>query len=40
MASSVSCYPQAAGIEIQGDKREEVKAVLEDAGFKVVFAGG
>lgn len=27
-------------IEIQGDKREEAKAVLEDAGFRVVFAGG
>ena len=27
-------------IEIQGDKRDEVKAVLEGAGFRVVFAGG
>ena len=27
-------------IEIQGDKREEVKLVLESAGFQVVFAGG
>ncbi len=27
-------------IEIQGDKREEVKSVLEKAGFRVVFAGG
>ncbi|MDQ8179282.1 translation initiation factor [Pelagicoccus sp. SDUM812005] len=27
-------------IEIQGDKREETRAVLEDAGFRVVFAGG
>lgn len=27
-------------IEIQGDKREQVKAVLEKAGFRVVFTGG
>ena len=27
-------------IEIQGDKRDDVKAVLEAAGFRVVFAGG
>lgn len=27
-------------IEIQGDKRDEVKRVLEEAGFKAVFAGG
>lgn len=27
-------------IEIQGDKREETRAVLEAAGFRVVFAGG
>ena len=27
-------------IEIQGDKREEVKLLLESAGFQVVFAGG
>lgn len=27
-------------IEIQGDKRDETKAVLEKAGFRVVFAGG
>ncbi|MBD5780502.1 translation initiation factor [Pelagicoccus sp. NFK12] len=27
-------------IEIQGDKREETRAILEDAGFRVVFAGG
>lgn len=27
-------------IEIQGDNREAVKAVLEKAGFRVVFAGG
>ena len=27
-------------IEIQGDKRDEVKAALEKAGFRVVFTGG
>jgi translation initiation factor 1 len=27
-------------IEIQGDKREEIKRILMDAGFKPVFAGG
>ena len=27
-------------IEIQGDKREAVKAALEAAGFRVVFVGG
>lgn len=27
-------------IEIQGDKRDDMKAVLEAAGFRVVFAGG
>ena len=27
-------------IEIQGDKREEVRDILEDAGFNPVFAGG
>jgi len=27
-------------IEIQGDKREEVKAILVEAGFNPVFAGG
>lgn len=31
---------KAGCIEIQGDKREEVKIVLESAGFQVVFAGG
>lgn len=31
---------KGAAIEIQGDKREETKAVLEEAGFRVVFAGG
>lgn len=27
-------------IEIQGDKREQVARILEEAGFKPVFAGG
>ncbi|SET83670.1 SUI1 family translation initiation factor [Thalassotalea agarivorans] len=27
-------------IEIQGDKREQIKAVLEKEGFKVKFTGG
>lgn len=27
-------------LEIQGDKREEMKAALEAAGFRVVFVGG
>jgi len=27
-------------LEIQGDKRDKVSAVLEDAGFRVVLAGG
>lgn len=27
-------------IEIQGDKREEVAKILEEAGFRAVFAGG
>lgn len=27
-------------IEIQGDKRDEVKRILEEAGFNPVFAGG
>lgn len=27
-------------IEIQGDKREEIKRILMEAGFKPVFAGG
>lgn len=31
---------KGGNIEIQGDKREEVRAVLEKAGFRVVFAGG
>ena len=31
---------KAGCIEIQGDKREDVKRVLESAGFQVVFAGG
>jgi translation initiation factor 1 len=28
------------GIEIQGDKREEMKRILTEAGFKPVFSGG
>ena len=31
---------KAGCIEIQGDKREDVRQVLESAGFQVVFAGG
>lgn len=31
---------KAGCIEIQGDKRDEVKRILEDAGFQPVFAGG
>ncbi|MDQ8202006.1 translation initiation factor [Pelagicoccus sp. SDUM812003] len=31
---------KGGNIEIQGDKREEVKATLEAAGFQVVLAGG
>jgi len=27
-------------IEIQGDKREEMKRILTEAGFRPVFAGG
>ena len=27
-------------IEIQGDKRDTIKAILEDSGFKVKFIGG
>ncbi len=27
-------------IEIQGDKRDQIREVLESAGFRVVFAGG
>tara|TARA_R110000737_G_scaffold250904_1_gene260515 strand:+ start:243 stop:644 length:402 start_codon:yes stop_codon:yes gene_type:complete len=27
-------------IEVQGDKREEIKSVLEKSGFKVKFVGG
>ena len=27
-------------IEIQGDKRDEMKRILTEAGFKPVFAGG
>lgn len=31
---------KAGNIEIQGDKREEVKRILTEAGFKPVFSGG
>ncbi len=31
---------KGGNIEIQGDKREEIRDVLEKAGFRVVFAGG
>ena len=31
---------KGGNIEIQGDKREEARLVLENAGFRVVFAGG
>ncbi len=31
---------KGGNIEIQGDKREQVKQVLIEAGFKPVFAGG
>jgi len=31
---------KGGNLEIQGDKREEVKAALEEAGFHVVFVGG
>lgn len=31
---------KAGNVEIQGDKRQETKAVLEEAGFRVVFTGG
>lgn len=31
---------KGGNIEIQGDKRAEAKAILEEAGFTVVFAGG
>jgi len=31
---------KGGNIEIQGDKRDQVKQVLIDAGFKPVFAGG
>jgi translation initiation factor 1 len=27
-------------IEVQGDKREQIKQVLESSGFKVKFIGG
>ena len=38
----VSCgdHRNAGCIEIQGDKREEMKRILTEAGFKPVCAGG
>ena len=31
---------KGGNLEIQGDNRDAVKRILEDAGFQVVFAGG
>ncbi|MCH6256191.1 translation initiation factor [Puniceicoccaceae bacterium K14] len=31
---------KGGNVEIQGDKREEAKVILEEAGFRVVFVGG
>ena len=39
-ACSIGVSVKDVRIEIQGDKREEVKRILIEAGFKPVFAGG
>ncbi len=39
-ACSVGGTVKDGKIEVQGDKREEVKHILIEAGFKPVFAGG